>query len=98
MLGPTSPLMPEQASLFRSGVPVGAPLGGHSLWGLALITPGSARSYLFYFNIILGQGCPLSRTLFGIFIYGLHSHLDSAAPHAGVQFGLRERGVLPGVC
>ena len=33
------------------------------------------------------QGCPLSPTLFGIFFDGLHSHLDSTAPHAGVQLG-----------
>ena len=49
MLGPTSPLMPEQASLFRSGVLLDSPLEGHSLWEdphLALITPDSARSYL----------------------------------------------------
>ena len=33
------------------------------------------------------QGCPLSPTLFGIFFDGLHNHLDSVAPHAGVQLG-----------
>ena len=44
-----SPLMPEQASLFRSGIPCDSPLNGHSLWGLTFITPGLARSYLFYF-------------------------------------------------
>ena len=47
MLGPSCPLMPEQASLFRSGVLLDSPLKGHSLWGLALITPGLAWSYLF---------------------------------------------------
>ena len=41
--------MPEQASLLRSGVPLDSPLEGHSLWDLALIVPGLARSYLFYF-------------------------------------------------
>ena len=41
--------MPEQARLFRSGVLLDSPLEGHSLWELALITPGLARSYLFYF-------------------------------------------------
>ena len=46
---PPSPLMSEQASLFRSGVPLYSPLEGHSLWDLALITPGFAKSYLFYF-------------------------------------------------
>ena len=40
--------MPEQASLLRSGGPLDSPLVGHSLWDLALITPGLARSYLFY--------------------------------------------------
>ena len=41
---PPSPLMPEQASLFRSGVRLDSPLEGHSRWDLALITPGLARS------------------------------------------------------
>ena len=45
--------MPEQASLFRSGVPLDSPLEGHLLWDLALITPGLARPglarrYLYY--------------------------------------------------
>ena len=44
MLGPTFSPMPEQASLFGSGVPLDSPLEGHSLWDLALITPGFARS------------------------------------------------------
>ena len=46
---PPSPLMPEQASLFRSGVPLDSPLKGHLLWDLALIAPGLARSDLFHF-------------------------------------------------
>ena len=31
------------------------------------------------------QGCPLSPTLFGIFFDGLHDHLQSHAPTAGLQ-------------
>ena len=49
---PPSPLMPEHASLFRSGVPLDCPLKGHSLWDFALITPGSAGSFTLYFNFI----------------------------------------------
>ena len=33
----------------RSGVALDSLLEGHSLWDLALITPGLARSYRFYF-------------------------------------------------
>ena len=33
------------------------------------------------------QGCPLSPTLFGVFFDGLHDHLQSCAPAAGVQLG-----------
>ena len=44
--------MPEQASLLRSGIPLDGPLEGHSLWDLASIAPGSARSYLFYLVLI----------------------------------------------
>ena len=33
----------------------------------------------------LRQGCPLSATLFGIFIDGLHHHLQTSVPAAGVQ-------------
>ena len=31
------------------------------------------------------QGCPLSPTLFGLFFDGLHEHMHSCAPAAGVQ-------------
>ena len=37
---PPSPLMPEQAKLFRSGVPLDSLLEGHSLWDLGSSTPG----------------------------------------------------------
>ena len=33
------------------------------------------------------QGCPLSPTLFGIFLDGLHGHLDCSLLHAGLQLG-----------
>ena len=33
----------------------------------------------------VGQGCPLSRTLFGIFVNGLHDRLQAHALSAGVQ-------------
>ena len=38
--------MPEQASLFRFGVPFNSLLAGHSLWDLALIMPGLAKKYI----------------------------------------------------
>ena len=36
-------------------------------------------------SIGLRQGCPFSATLFGIFVDGLHLHLQTVAPAAGVQ-------------
>ena len=33
------------------------------------------------------QGCPLSPTLFDLFFDGLHDHLHSCAPAAGIQLG-----------
>ncbi|DBB17606.1 TPA: hypothetical protein ACH3X3_002655 [Trebouxia sp. C0006] len=33
----------------------------------------------------LQQGCPLSATLFGLFIDGLHHYLEAMAPAAGIQ-------------
>ena len=41
------------ASLLGSGVSLDSPLEGHSLRDLASITPGLARSFLFYFIFIL---------------------------------------------
>ena len=53
VLGPSppSPLMPGQARLPESGVPHDSPLVGHSLRNFALITTGSARSFVFYFIV-----------------------------------------------
>ena len=35
----------------------------------------------------LGQGWPLSATLFGLFTKGLHHHLESVVPDAGIALG-----------
>ena len=53
---------------------------------LAMKVGGTAGAPLAQQNGV-GQGCPLSPTLFGIFFDGLHTHLDHTAPHAGVQVG-----------
>ena len=63
MLAPPSPLMPEQASLFRSGVPLDSPPEGRLLWDLAFLTPGCARTYLFYF-ILLYLAMPSKYVIF----------------------------------
>ena len=44
--------MPEQASLFRSGVPLNSPLEGHLLWDLASNHAWLSQelSILFYFT------------------------------------------------
>ena len=42
-------MMPKQASLLGSSVSLDSPLEGHALRDLASITPGLARSFLFYF-------------------------------------------------
>ena len=47
---PPFPLMPKQASLLGSGVSLDSPLECHSLRDLASITPGLARSFLFFFS------------------------------------------------
>ena len=49
----------------------------------------------------LRQGCPLSATLFGLFIDGLHHFLETAAPWAGVQIRhirLRELVYADDIC
>ena len=38
-------------------------------------------------SVGLKQGCPLSATLFGLFIVGLHQHLQDDVPDAGVRMG-----------
>ena len=49
----------------------------------------------------LRQGCPLSATLFGLFIDGLHHYLETAVPTAGiqiVQMRLRELVYADDIC
>ena len=49
----------------------------------------------------LRQGCPLSATLFGLFIDGLHHYLETAVPTAGtqiLQMRLRELVYADDVC
>ena len=49
----------------------------------------------------LQQGCPLSATLFGLFIDGLHHSLEAAVPTAGLQIfqmQLRELVYADDIC
>ena len=49
----------------------------------------------------LQQGCPLSATLFGLFIDGLHHYLETTAPVAGIQIQhmrLRELVYADDIC
>ncbi len=49
----------------------------------------------------LRQGCPLSATLFGLFIDGLHHYLETMAPAAGIQIQhmrLRELVYADDIC
>ena len=49
----------------------------------------------------LRQGCPLSATLFGLFIDGLHHYLETVAPAAGIQIQhmrLRELVYADDIC
>ena len=55
--------MLEQASLFRSGVPLDSRLEGHSLWDLALVMPGLARSYLIPCEILAANDPPCCRAI-----------------------------------
>ena len=64
-------LMPEQASLFRSDVPLASPLEGHLLWDLALITPGLARINLLYCNVV-GQSAACQDTGSWDFVVWVH--------------------------
>ena len=36
-------------------------------------------------SVGLQQGCPLSTTLFGLFFDGLHNHIQSSLPDAGIK-------------
>ncbi len=49
----------------------------------------------------LRQGCPLSATVFGLFIDGLHHYLEAMAPAAGIQIQrlrLRELVYADDIC
>ncbi|KAL3147747.1 hypothetical protein ABBQ32_14172 [Trebouxia sp. C0010 RCD-2024] len=49
----------------------------------------------------LRQGCPLSATLFGLFIDGLHHYLETVVPGAGIQIQhmrLRELAYADDIC
>ena len=58
----------------------------YSSGALSMRVGGTAGATLLQQNGVR-QRCPLSPTHFGIFFDGLHGHLDSVAPHAGVQLG-----------
>ena len=36
-------------------------------------------------SVGLRQGCPLSATLFGLFLDGLHEHMQTSVPGAGIK-------------
>jgi hypothetical protein len=46
-------------------------------------TQGTAQPFLVHCG--LRQGCPLSTTLFNLYIYDLQAHLHRACPDAGVR-------------
>ena len=51
-----------------------------ALWDVLLLL-GAAKPP----SMGLRQGCPLSATLFGLFIDGLHHYFGTAVPTAGIQ-------------
>ena len=60
--------MPKQASLSESDVFLDSPLEGQSLWDLALITPGLARSHLPLLLYLIASYCCMI-IVFVIFLY-----------------------------
>ena len=78
MLPPPFPLRPEQASLFGSGVPLDSPLEGHSLWDLALITAGFARTDLCHFLSQLSPARPVNNRT----TWAMTGALDVMSRHA----------------
>ena len=63
--------MPKQACLYGSGVRRDSPLEGQSLWE-ALITPGKARSSVFYFILFC-----LILPIIGSFVIGCATYILS---------------------
>ena len=53
------PVAQHRARRSLAAVQPDSPLEGHSLWDLALITPGLARSHLFYFAAQLEDACKM---------------------------------------